>query len=357
MSVEIAARRELVFAISADYERRTGGWIYDQRLMRELRQRGWNVRDLVLPAGFPRPDDAARAESSVMLDRLPEGSIVMIDQLCLGVMPDIARQQSRRLHLAMIVHHPLSLETGMAEHERVAFAQLEREALSHVARVIVTSQTTANDLKTNFAVPEQRIVVAPPGVDRLPPAMGADGPPAMLSVGAVVPRKDHGTLIMALAGLRKWHWHLTIVGNLSRTPEHVAEIRRLIARHGLSDRMTLAGEREDADLELLWQSADLYAAASRHEGFGMAIAEAVARGLPVVSTAAGAVSEWLGDQAAILVAPGDVEALRAGLGRVLSDPGVRASLRQGARAARERLPRWEKTAVTVETALDRLAAG
>jgi len=347
-----------MFAISADYERRTGGWIYDQRLMHELRQRGWQVCDLVLPAGFPRPDDAARAQSDAMFAGLADGTIVVVDQLCLGVMPQVARQQAHRLQLVMIVHHPLSLENGLEADERAAFAQSEREVLSHVALVIVTSNTTARDLQKNFAVADARILVAPPGVDRPPRSPGSSGgAPVMLCVGAVVPRKDHATLITALAGLGTLPWRLKIIGNLTRAPDHVAHVQSLIARHGLADRVQLVGELDDDNLNRVWQEADLFVAASRHEGFGMAVAEAVARGLPVVTTAAGAVSEWLGDPVAIVVPTGDVEALRAAIARAVSDPDVRARLRQGAQAARNGLPRWDETATVVDAALTGLVAG
>ena len=348
--------RTCVFAISADYERRTGGWIYDQRLMRELRDRGWTIRDVVLPAGFPEPDDRARAQAADMLAGLPGGTLVIIDQLCLGVMPDVARDQAHRLRMVMIVHHPLSSEAGISadQHRERLFS--EREALRHVALAIVTSHTTARDLRDNFDVSEDRIVVAVPGVDEQPIAIGASGDPVMLSVGAVVPRKDHGALISALAELIHLPWHLNIVGNVTRAPEHVLAVRSLIARYGLSDRVTLCGEYAEAALDRAWGDTDLYVAASLHEGFGMAISEAIARGIPVVATAAGAVSEWLDPSAAILVEPGNVTELREALSHALSNPAIRVQLRRGALEARNHLPRWEETAEKVDDSLTRLVA-
>ncbi len=124
---------------------------------------------------------------------------------------------------------------------------------------------------------------------------------ALLSVGAVVPRKDHGVLIDALSLLRDEPWRLTIVGNITRAPDHVSALRARIAAAGLQDRVHLAGELDDDALEEVWRGADIYVASSRHEGFGMAIAEAISRGLPVVTTAAGAVSEWLSPSAALIV--------------------------------------------------------
>jgi glycosyltransferase involved in cell wall biosynthesis len=83
----------------------------------------------------------------------------------------------------------------------------------------------------------------------------------------------------------------------------------------------------------------------------MAISEAIARGIPVVATAAGAVSEWLDPSAAILVEPGNVTELRDALSRALSNPALRAQLRRGALDACRHLPRWQETAAKVDHAL------
>ncbi len=115
----------------------------------------------------------------------------------------------------------------------------------------------------------------------------------------------------------------------------------------------LTGALDAAELEPLWQSADLYVAASRHEGYGMAIAEAISRGIPVVSTDAGAVGQWIDRRAAIIVPVGDRAALGSALERALSEPALRQQLRDGALSARARLPAWRQSARIVS---DRLAA-
>src|SRR5690606_4271973 len=265
-------RSELVFAISADYERRTGGGDYHTRVSKELAALGLHVRELVLPAGFPHPDEAARAQSAEAFARLADGTLVVTDQLCLGVLPEVAQREAQRLRLVMIVHHPLMLEQYDAEADN-AFGRSEREALRHVRLAIVTSGTTAEFLRDNFEVDPSRIVIAPPGTDSRALSEGSRGSElALLSVGAVVPCKDHGVLIDALSLLRDEPWRLTIVGNVTRAPDHVSALRARIAAAGLQDRVHLAGELDDVALEEVWRQADIYVASSRHEGSGMAIA-------------------------------------------------------------------------------------
>jgi glycosyltransferase involved in cell wall biosynthesis len=378
---------ELTFAISADYERATGGWVYDQRLLEGLERLGWRIHRLMLPAGFPNPSASARAEAAAAFRGVPDGSLVLVDQLCLGVLPEVAGAEGVRLRLVMIVHHPLALENVRAPSQSRAYAASEGEALRHVAQAIVTSPDTARILRRDYGVPAERIIVAVPGVDRRPLSSRCLSPgsspqrapeqagswipgtrPGMtpvrknegrainlLSVGAVVPRKDHGALIAALAPLGHLPWRLTIVGNTTRAPAHVARLRTRIAASGLSSRVTLTGELPARALARRWQAADAYVAASRHEGYGMAIAEALAHGLPVVTTRAGAVGTWLGRRGGALVSPdGNTAQLRAALAQVISRPALRSELRRAALARRRALPTWEDAAEAVHRRLFQL---
>jgi glycosyltransferase involved in cell wall biosynthesis len=375
--------RELTFAISADYERATGGWVYNERLLDGLARLGWRIHRLALPAGFPNPSPAARSEAAALFRAIPDGSLVLVDQLCLGVLPEVAQAEARRLRLVMIVHHPLALESVRASAQSHAYAQSEREALRHVSAVLATSPTTARILAADYDVPPERIIVAVPGVDRAPLSSrrlspGSSHPrtpeqadgcipgtrPGMtasrrftgsalnlLSVGAVVPRKDHGALVAALAGLKHLPWRLVIVGNTTRAPAHVAKLRAQISASGLTSRVILAGELPARALAGRWRGADLYVAASRHEGYGMAIAEALARGLPVVTTRAGAVGTWVGHRGALVVPDGNTARLRAALALVLTKPILRAERRRAALARRRALPSWEATAAAVHQSL------
>jgi glycosyltransferase involved in cell wall biosynthesis len=354
----MAGGGDLTFVISADYARRTGGWIYDQRLLNGLRARGWRINEAMLPAGFPVPSPEARAHAAAAFRAMPDGVLVLADQLCLGVLPEVAGAEGRRLRLVMIVHHPLALEGYAGAHEGAGFQRCEKEALRHVAAVIVTSAGTARTLTVDYAVSPDRIIIAVPGVERRPLARGSGGGVLnLLSVGALVPRKNHVLLLRALAGLRHLPWRLSLVGNVTRAPSYIDKLHGIIGVCGLAARVSLRGELPDDRLARLWSSADLYVSASRHEGYGMALAEAFAHGVPVVSTQAGAAALWVGRRGAKLVRDGSLAPLRAALGEVLGSPSVRLALQQGARARRPGLPRWEATAETVDRRLRQLVEG
>ena len=183
---------------------------------------------------------------------------------------------------AMLMHHPQVLEGSRPPDIAAHMDADERAALARMDLVIATSAPTADALVAEYHVPPERIVTAVPGTDRQPASAGSGGPGVeMLSIGSVIPRKRHELIVEALAGLSDLSWRLTIVGNTDRSADHAGLVRRLAAEPGIAGRVRLEGEMGGPDLDALWQAADIYVAASRHEGFGMAVAEALARGVPV----------------------------------------------------------------------------
>lgn len=341
---EEGAVSAIVMIIPGPATRRSGGTLYDLRLSRELEARGQNVRLIWLAERFPFPTPEDVAEVERLFAALPEGTRVVVDCLALGAMPEIAARHGRRLALIALLHHPLGLEPGLPPETARRLIASERAALAHVRQVIVPSRTIRDLLMREFGVAYSRIIVAPPGTDPAPPALGSRwDPPQLLSVAALTPRKDHLHLIRALAHLAHRPWRLEIAGATTVDPATTQAVRAAITAFGFGDRIRLLGELSGAALEAAWQRADLFVSASRFEGFGMAIAEALARGLPVVAVRGGAVAELVPESAGILVEPGHPTALAAAIRRLLDDPTLQARLRAGALATRARLPSWEDT--------------
>jgi glycosyltransferase involved in cell wall biosynthesis len=340
-----------VLVFPGELTTRTGGYIYDRRAFEALAARGWWVREVSLATSFPFPDEAALRAADAALAGLEDGTSTVIDGLALGAMPEVAARHCERLELVALVHHPLCLETGLAPELAVRLRASERAALETARRVIVTGRLTAETLVAEFNVPLGRITVAPPGIDPAPEARGSGGRPCLLNVGTVTPRKGHALLVEALAGLRALPWDLVVVGSLDRDPGTADAVRASIGRHGLDDRVTLTGELEGDELATAFDRADIFVSASFYEGYGMAITEALARGLPVVATSGGATAETVPAGAGLLVPPGDAAALAQALRRLLAEPGLHGRLRQGAMRARARLPRWDDAAASIEAAL------
>lgn len=344
------------FAVPGDLSTPTGGYAYDRRMIAELGDLGWQIDLLDLGEGFPGPREATRSAAQMQLLALPAGRIIVVDGLALGVLPEAAVQLAGRNPLLALVHHPLALEWGISAEQAATLRASERAALAAVRGVVVTSAATARLVASDYAVPAERITVARPGSDPAPLAHGSrDGVLRLLSVGAVVPRKGFDVLIAALATLTDLPWRLTIAGDRTRDRDATAQLDADIARHALGDRIAVSGAVSPQRLAALYDEADLFVLASRFEGYGMAYAEAVAHGLPVIGTNAGAIPETVPPDAGLLVAPGDIAALAEALRRVIGDEGLRRRLAGAARAAAPQLPTWRHSAEIFARALEKLA--
>jgi glycosyltransferase involved in cell wall biosynthesis len=133
----------------------------------------------------------------------------------------------------------------------------------------------------------------------------------------------------------------------------VARLKADIARHRLSPRVTIEDAVPAERLAALYASSDLFVLPSRYEGFGMAYAEAIAYGLPVIGTTAGAIPDTVPAAAGVLVPPDDAAALAAELRRLIAQPAEREALAAGARAAAGRLPTWRGSAELFAQAIER----
>ncbi|CDZ29851.1 glycosyltransferase family 4 protein [Neorhizobium galegae] len=342
--------RGLVFAYPGELETRTGGYGYDRRAVAALRDLGWNVELISLGDGFPNPSAKQLDAAERMLSRLADGSLVLIDGLAFGVMDVWAGREAKRLKIMALVHHPLALETGLDREQQQATAAREKAALAHTRGIIVTSHATAAELAANYAIPAERITVAIPGMDPAPLAAGGGDPPLILSIGTLTRRKGHDILISALEKLRDLPWTCRIVGSKVLDPDVAAQLERQVAQSGLGHRIELAGQIDDTRSE--FAKADIFALASRYEGYGMVFAEALAQGLPIVGCAAGAVPDVVPKSAGFLVPPDDPNAFAGALRRLLEEPETRISMADAAAIAGAGLPSWRDTAVAISGFLE-----
>jgi glycosyltransferase involved in cell wall biosynthesis len=259
-----------------------------------------------------------------------------------AVPPTGGRPLVATVHDLAFRHHPDAYPAaGRRYHERSA-----RIVADEAARILVPSEATARDLAGLYGVDRGRVTVTPLGVE--PPAepdragaarllrdLGVRGP-FLLAVGTLEPRKNLPRLLDAFgqtAGALPDHW-LVVAGPVGwgprlRQPPDMARVR-------------LAGPVGDSVLHALYQAADGLAYPSLYEGFGLPVLEAMAHGVPVLTSDRSSLPEVAGD-AALLVDPEDREAIAAGLLRLAGDTALRERL---AAAGRRRAAgfTWRATA-------------
>lgn len=353
------APSDVTLVVPGDLQTRTGGYGYDREIVAGLRALGWTVDIRRLDDSFPFPTAYARAHAVAELAAIPTDGLVLADGLAFGAMAEEAAREAARLRFVALVHHPLALENGLDASTARAFVESETRALACTRGVVVTSEATARALQP-YGIAAEDIAVVMPGTAPAPLARGSSepgtGPVRMLCVASLVERKGYDVLIAALAQLKHLAWHLTCVGSHRLQPPTAAAIVEQVRAHGLGDRVTFAGELDQTALDAAYDAADVFVLPTRYEGYGMAVAEAVARGLPVVSSYTGAIPELVGTDSGILLEPGNVGGWTYALGLLLSpDWDLRRQLAAGARGRRDTLPRWHDAAVAMAAALTRFS--
>ena len=329
-----------------DRARASGGNAYDRHLCRGLSSIGWSVHEHAVAGRWPRPDAASFAALDGVVQRIPDDAVVLLDGLVASASPEVLVPQARRLRLVVLVHMPLGhrpADDG-AGHARTG----ERAVLSVAAAVVTTSAWTRRRLLELYQLPADRVHVAEPAVDAADLATGTATGEALLCVAAVTFDKGHDVLLDALATMTDLSWRCVCVGSLERDPAFVEALRRRSLDGGLGDRVCFPGPRTGADLDRTYAAADVMVLASRAETYGMVVIEALARGLPVVATDVGGLTEALGRDTAgirpgLLVPPDNPAALGAVLRAWLGDAELRGRLRRAACERRKSLSRWSTT--------------
>ncbi|MET7285337.1 glycosyltransferase family 4 protein [Streptomyces sp. NPDC005573] len=337
----------------------SGGNAYDRRVCLDLPGFGWQVVRHAASGTWPDPAPADREALARTLAELPDDTVVLLDGLVACGVPEVVVPEAERLRLAVLVHLPLGDETGLDPALAADLDARERTVLRAVPAVVATSDWAVRRLVSHHGLAPERVHLATPGADIAPPAPGTDGVSHLLCVAAVTPRKGQHRLVEALAAVRDLPWTCDLVGGLGHDPEYVTRLRAQIESFGLTDRLRLTGPRSGAALDASYAAADLMVLTSYAETYGMAVTEALARGIPVLATDVGGVPEAVGRAPdggvpGILVPPEDPAALAAELRGWFGEADVRRRLKAAARGRRAALGGWPTTARSLAGVLGRL---
>jgi len=337
--------------IYGSLETRSGGYLYDRRLVEHLRSVGDEVEIVSLPW------------RNYML-HLSDNLSATLARRLKGLDIDVLLQDelnhpslfllNRRLHrtvsypIVSLVHHLRTSERHSAL-AMVVYSFVEAAYLRSVDGFICNSRTTRT-VVNRYARPEPPAVVAVPGRDHVRIEIDAEGiarraeapgPLRILFVGNVTRRKALHTLLDALVRLEPGSWELTVVGGLDVDPVYARRQKAFADRHGWDDRVRFSGYVEPEALAGLLLRHHVLAGPSQYEGYGIAYLEALGAGLPVIASTGGAAGEFVRTASnGYLVHPGDAPRLAMLLESLHRNRAMLARLGVQARADYEAHPTW-----------------
>lgn len=318
---------------------------------------------------LPRPDPAQGGNSLLYAERMaaclcqlgheadvlqdddptfPPGAVPVIDGLLLPALLPRLDELVRRDAVALEFH--ASARAGRDPAARPGVQAAECAMLPALRRVVATSAPVAARLVEAFGVAAGAVHVVAPGLDVLPRSIGSPGC-RILSVGVLTPRKGHDVLLRAAARLTDLDWTLDIAGADGRDPAHPGQLQDLIGTLCLAGRVTLRRNPDSAALERLWQGADLFALATRWEGYPAAVAEALRRGLPMLVSAGGSAADMVPPEAGLACMLDDPATLSKCLRRMAFDRALRTDMAAASWTAGQALPGWAAQAVLLDDVL------
>ena len=347
----------LHFIIKGELDQKTGGYIYDARIIQELRLLGWNITVYSTANSSPGEEGRVAEDLESILSGIEDNEVVILDGLVMGQQPLVLGQHAHRLRMISLLHHPLSEESGLTELEKDRLFHSEKAAVASCIGVITTSDFTSQQLN-NMGVLESIIKTVIPGTDRSPISMGPHKTfsPRFLCVASVIPRKGLDTLVESLSQIMHLDWECICAGSLDRNPGYASTILKMARDKELKGRILFTGECSQSTIDKFYHISSIFVLPSMYEGYGMVLTEAAIRGLPIISTTAGAIPNTLKGINAVLVPPGDTQSLAKAMEQALADETPDSEgFTIRANQAQKHFPNWKSTTKHFEEAIKTLA--
>jgi glycosyltransferase involved in cell wall biosynthesis len=264
--------------------------------------------------------------------------------------------------LVALIHHILADEPRHSWHNKL-LAVAERRFLASVDGFIHNSETTRRTVASLVAHNRPQVIAYPAG-DRFGTPLAAEmidnrahrpGPLQLLFLGNVIPRKGLLPLLKGLARIDRQVWQLSVVGALDFDPAYTAEARQLVRRLDLSESVRFLGPLGNDRLVGTLGASHLFCMPYAYEGFGIAILEGMAFGLPAIGCRTGAAGETIRHgQNGYLLALGDLAGLQPLLSQLHQDRDRLRRLSLAARATYAASPGWQDAVAAIDGFLRQL---
>jgi len=315
----------------------------------------WSPIDLyewitVMTGGFPEPYTYGKR----VLKRLKENNLkldVLLDNQSLS---SSLLEIQAHYPLAVTIHHPitkdhkLEMQNAINWKERLSssrwhnFLPMQKKVAPQLKNIICVSQPSKEDVISEFKVDEKKITVIPNGID-----IGIFKPSSIkkslsfrivTTASADIPLKGLRHLILALPRVIR-QFPLTSLTVIGKSPEK-SNLNKLIDDLDLEDKITFRSGISEKEIVKTYHDSDIAVIPSLYEGFGFGAGEAMACGVPLISTDSGGLKQVIGD-AALKIKPGSVNEIEEGILKLFTEEKIRQELAEKGRERMEEFFDWK----------------
>ena len=315
----------------------------------------WSPIDLyewitVMTGGFPEPYTYGKR----VLKRLKENNLkldVLLDNQSLS---SSLLEIQAHYPLAVTIHHPitkdhkLEMQNAINWKERLSssrwhnFLPMQKKVAPQLKNIICVSQPSKEDVISEFKVDEKKITVIPNGID-----IGIFKPSSLkkslsfrivTTASADIPLKGLRHLILALPRVIR-QFPLTSLTVIGKSPEK-SNLNKLIDDLDLEDKITFRSGISEKEIVKTYHDSDIAVIPSLYEGFGFGAGEAMACGVPLISTDSGGLKQVIGD-AALKIKPGSVNQIEEGILKLFTEEKIRQELAKKGRERMEEFFDWK----------------
>ena len=272
----------ITFISPGNPNQRTGGYLYNYEIIKGLKHAGDNVSITILEGNWNHIKYSSKWDSQ--LTQINKNNMIIIDAMAWFVLKkktQINLAQSKKLWI--IVHHLSEFNYDKNKKNEVDQSIF---SLNMASNWIVPSKMLKDII--NSRLKNSKGYVIEPGIHKTANNTNKNFL-NLLSVAHLIPRKGHDNLLISLAKLQKYNWNLRIAGSLTADKSWVDYLKRLAKELSIENRVTFTGLCDQKELDNHYKWAGLLVHPAYFESYGMVLAEALSRNIPIISTKAGAI--------------------------------------------------------------------
>lgn len=341
----------LHFFITGDINTPSGEFIYNKKIIDGLRSRKYKVFVHNLPADFPFPDANSIFQFEIVVNSIPPDDLLFIPSTVIAASPSIIEEYEKSHKIIALVHVPASLSNDLSIYQKEIALASEKKELAKI-KLCITSNEFAKEALGERGVASSAIYVAKAGTDPYPVKTNYRNVPVDLLCIANYTRKNGlVNLIKALSALKDKIWKLTCYGEKDYDPNYFDEIKLLIRKYGLTERISLNDAIAHDKISEVYLASDLVVLPSDIESFGMTISEALMHGVPVFSSALGLINRDLPTKAYKFFKPNNVYDMQSVLELLLENELVYKELCTNATLYHHQARLWDNTIDDFESVL------